>query len=413
MTFTKKSANLIPINDSVFAIVAKAKEDIQQHGEENVINATIGTLYDEDGKLVALDSVFNHYDTISHSIKAAYASSFDGNPNFRKDVYDWIMQGNSTSLFHRVIATPGGSGAVSSTFTSVLDQQETVILPNIAWGSYRLMASENNLQAVEYELFDKDNNFNLDSLKKTVQQVASKQERILLVINDPCQNPTGYSMQEEEWKQLVTFLNEASVTNPIVLLDDIAYIDYGYHQDTVRKYMETWNTLSDRVMVIVAFSCSKTMTSYGLRCGAAIVLSNNEQAVEEMKIVLEKKARATWSNIPNAAMENFSWVITNNKEAYLHEKQKYINLLQKRSSIFLQEAKEVQLSHYPYKEGFFVTLRIDDNDQCIKVHQKLMDHHIYAVKVNHGIRVGICSLPTHKIYGLAKKIKEVEDEVLG
>ena len=60
-----------------------------------------------------------------------------------------------------------------------------------------------------------------------------------------------------------------------------------------------------------------------------------------------------------------------------------------------------------------MTLRIDDNDQCIKVHQKLMDHHIYAVKVNHGIRVGICSLPTHKIYGLAKKIKEVEDEALG
>ena len=48
-------------------------------------------------------------------------------------------------------------------------------------------------------------------------------------------------------------------------------------------------------MVIVGFSCSKTMTSYGLRCGAAVILAQLEESVIEMKTVLEKKARATWS----------------------------------------------------------------------------------------------------------------------
>ena len=121
MTFTKKSANLTPIADAVFTVVAKAKEDKRINGEENVIDATIGTLCDNNGNLVALKSVFDHYDAIDHRVKASYAASFDGNPNFRKDVYEWVTQGNNLMLAHNVVATPGGSGAVSSTFTSVLD----------------------------------------------------------------------------------------------------------------------------------------------------------------------------------------------------------------------------------------------------------------------------------------------------
>ena len=55
MTFTKKSANLTPIADAVFTVVAKAKEDKRINGEENVIDATIGTLCDNDGNLVAFN----------------------------------------------------------------------------------------------------------------------------------------------------------------------------------------------------------------------------------------------------------------------------------------------------------------------------------------------------------------------
>lgn len=412
MTFTKKSANLTPIADAVFTVVAKAKEDKRINGEENVIDATIGTLCDNDGNLVALKSVFDHYDKIDHRIKASYAASFDGNPNFRKDVYEWVTQGTNLKLAHNVVATPGGSGAVSSTFTSVLDEGETVIIPNIAWGSYRLMATENNLKIAEYELFNDENHFNIDSIKETVHEVMKTQERILLLINDPCENPTGYTMSHEEWKEVIDFVNEVSKTHPVVLMDDIAYIDYAYHTDTSRKYMETWNKLSDNAVVVICFSCSKTMTSYGLRCGATVILAQQEESVTEMKTVLEKKARATWSNIPNAAMENFSWVVNENREEFLKEKQSYIDLMRERSSIFLTEANEVNLPHYPYREGFFVTLKIYDNDLCKKVHEAFIENYIYTVKVNHGIRVGLCSLPSHKIYGLAKKMKEIEDTIL-
>lgn len=412
MAFTKKSADLTPIVDTVFVIVDKAKKDIAENGPENVVDATIGSLYDEEGKLVAFDTVFNHYDEIDHKVKAAYASSFTGNPDYREAVYNWVTQGQDIKLAHSVIATPGGSGAVSSAITTFLDAGETLIIPNVAWGSYSLMAHENGINFVTFEMFDGDH-FNLNSVKETVKAIQAKQDRVVLVVNDPCHNPTGYSLTIEEWKELIAFLNEAGKETPVILIDDIAYIDYSNNLPHVRDYQETFNEISENVLITIAFSCSKTMTSYGLRCGAAVVLAKNAKDVRDAEIILEKKARATWSNIPNAAMNNFTWITTENKETFLAEKQKYIDLMKQRSDIFLKEAKEVGLETYPYKEGFFVTLRILDNALRDQVHEELMNQHIYTVKVNHGIRVAVCSLPVKKVYGLAKKMKEVETSFEG
>jgi aspartate aminotransferase/aromatic-amino-acid transaminase len=176
--------------------------------------------------------------------------------------------------------------------------------------------------------------------------------------------------------------------------------------------METFNDISENVLVTIAFSSSKTVTSYGLRCGAAMILAKTPEAVRESEIYMEKRARSTWSNIPNAAMENFTWIVTENRDAFLAEKQKYIDLLRERSSLFLAEAEACGLEHYPYKEGFFVTLKVEDNKKRALVHEELMKRHIYTVMVNHGIRVALCSLPLKKIKGLAAKLKEAEDAVL-
>lgn len=119
-----------------------------------------------------------------------------------------------------------------------------------------------------------------------------KQGKVLAIINDPCHNPTGYSLTNEEWKKLIAAINQLSKKGPFVLLDDIAYIDYSYNLDTCRNYMANFNDIGEDVMIIVAFSSSKTLTSYGLRCGAAVVLAKREEAVNEFISLSEKSARA-------------------------------------------------------------------------------------------------------------------------
>ena len=50
MSFMKQSADLQPIEDTVFAVVSMAKQDIAEHGADAVVDATIGSLYDEIGR---------------------------------------------------------------------------------------------------------------------------------------------------------------------------------------------------------------------------------------------------------------------------------------------------------------------------------------------------------------------------
>ena len=408
MSFVKENVNKTPIEDTVFAIVKKAKEAKAAIGAEHVVDATIGSLYNEEGTIVAFDSVFTPYNEIAKETKAAYAASFVGNDSFRKQVYEWIVGGTGSTLAHSVIATPGGTGAVAITLQEILDEGETVILPEIAWGSYKLMATMDNLNVKSYALFEGDH-FNLTSLKETCREVMKTQKKLLLVINDPCHNPTGYSMSIEEWKEVVEFLNECSREVPVVLLNDIAYIDFSYDLEHCRDYIKTFNGFTENVMAVIAFSCSKALTSYGLRCGAAILMAQTEAAVRDVEIVFEKAARATWSNIPNAAMENFTYVTTTNYDAYMKEKAMYVDLLKQRSEIFTSEADACGLVYYPYKEGIFVTVKIEDNDLRDTFHELLMKQHIYTVKVNKGIRVAVCSLSTEKCKGLAKRMKDILD----
>ncbi len=408
MSFVKDSVNRTPIVDTVFVIVDKAKKAIAELGPEAVVNATIGSLYDEDGKLVALDTVFDSLKNTDNRTLAAYATSFTGNPDFQQEVTDWVLGGHS-KLYTEVIATPGGTGAVGMTLEETLDPGQTVILPDIAWGSYNLMAQMNELKVVNYSLFEGDH-FNLASFKKACEEVMKVQDKLVMVINDPCHNPTGYSLSRQEWEEVIAFLNECSKTHAVVLLNDIAYIDYSYRGKEAKEYYSVFDEISDNIIVVVAFSLSKSMTSYGMRCGAAIIMGQQKEAVEEVKTVFEKEARATWSNVNNGAMVMFVDVMRNHLPEYEAEKQKYVDLLKERSDIFVNEAAEAGLSHYPYKEGFFVTLDMD-NDTRDKFHQALLDENIFTVKVNKGIRVAVCSLPVEKVKGLAPRMKAILDTI--
>ena len=140
-------------------------------------------------------------------------------------------------------------------------------------------------------------------------------------------------------------------------------------------------------------------------------MAQKKESVREVEIVFEKAARATWSNVNNSAMENFVAVTSDNKENYEAEKDTYVKLLKERSGIFTAEADACGLQYYPYKEGFFVTLKMDNNEIRDLYHDALMNEHIYTVKVNKGIRVAVCSLPVEKCYGLAGRMKDILDSV--
>ena len=77
------------------------------------------------------------------------------------------------------------------------------------WTNYIQMANEAHLGYETYELFDENGGFNLRDFEYKVQLLKHEQGRVLIVINDPCQNPTGYSMSYVEWISVIDILNSS------------------------------------------------------------------------------------------------------------------------------------------------------------------------------------------------------------
>ena len=394
------------VEDTVFKVVAEAMNAAKIHGDK-VVNATLGSLSDEEGNLVTMKSVWDEYKDIDVKELASYSASFRGEADFIEAVEKWVFQGVKKDFSTGIVATPGGSGAVSTTLRNYLGRGETLLLPEIGWGPYWLMAKEFGFEIEEYSLFHGEA-FDMQSFKEKCEAIMEKQGRVLAVINDPCHNPTGYSLTSEEWKNLVDFMDELSKKGPVVLLDDIAYMDFSNNRETITKSMEELKGRNENFLVIFAFSISKTLTAYGLRVGAQVAVSSSQQVIDDFIRANEISARAVWSNIPKGGMKLFARLILdeNKREALTRERNFYIDLLKDRSDIFMKEAKEVGLPVYPYKEGFFVTIKVEDSERQKEIQKKLKEKLIYTILVNKGIRVAVCSLPKRKIKGLAGRIKE-------
>ena len=73
-TMVAKHANWPRVSDPIFNISERAQKAINDFGKENVINATIGALTDDDGNLITLNTVFDEYKSLPNSEIAAYAS---------------------------------------------------------------------------------------------------------------------------------------------------------------------------------------------------------------------------------------------------------------------------------------------------------------------------------------------------
>ena len=389
MKFFRKNQNTNDYVDSIFPVVTAAKLD----HDEKAINATAGCLYNEDGKLFVYDCVFKNESEMDVRKKAAYASSPSGNKNYIDAISKYVLEDKVTNNY-AAIATVGGTGALYASVRLFLDEGDKVIYPEISWGNYKVIAQENNLKSLTYNVYDLDDLF---------AKIDMCENRVFLVINSPCENPLGHSYTKQEWSMIFNKIN--NLNKEVVLLIDNAYMDYAYNDP--KNFFDEFNHLNDNVLVLIAVSCSKSFSYYGVRLGALIAINNDAEFITKFENMASRLSRTTWSNVSNGAMNNIAEVLNNKFDEYVKQRDESKEMLKKRSDMFIKQANECGLQTYPYTEGFFVTLKVDDLNKRDEIHKRLMDNHIYTIKVNKGIRVGICSIPLAKLDGLAKRIKDL------
>ena len=389
MKFFRKNQNTNEYVDTIFSVVGKAKAD----NSAEKVNGTAGCLSDETGKLFVYKTVFNNEKTIEDIKKASYAASPSGNTEYIDAITNYLLE-DRVSNNHCTIATIGGTGAIYTACKLCLDENDTIIYPEISWGNYKVIAQENNLKPITYDVYNLDDLFN---------KIDASNDKAFVIINSPCENPLGHSYTNDEWDKIFNKVNNCG--KEVVLLIDNAYMDYAYNDPKV--FFHNFNNINDNVLVLIAASCSKSFSYYGVRLGALIAINNDQEFIKKFENLASRTARTTWSNASNGAMLTVTDVLNNHFDEYVKERNESVEMLKARTSLFISQAKQCGLETYPYNEGFFITLKIEDLNKRDEVHKKLMDNHIYTIKVNKGIRVGVCSIPLKQIDGLAKRIKDL------
>ena len=202
MTLLAKRSITKEDKSAIITLGAIAREEKKKNPA--VVNATIGMLYGEDGKLFTYNCVDKALNALSAEEKYAYAST-PGSNEFHDAVKRWVFASYYDEFkdISAVMATPGGTGALSNTFANYLDENDKALLPSFMWGNYKQVLYENHQDYMTYDLFNAEGGFNLADVKAKMELLKKEQGRILLLVNDPCQNPTGYCMTDKEWEDLV------------------------------------------------------------------------------------------------------------------------------------------------------------------------------------------------------------------
>ena len=398
--------------DVIFGASAACAEAVKEHGADKVTNATIRAIMGEDQKPACIPTMEKVFHQLPVADAIAYAP-IAGLPGYLDTVIDLAFADNKPEGYLAAVATAGGTGAIHHAIVNYTEAGDQVLTSDWFWGTYNVLCQEQGRTLTTYQLFDENQNYNLKALAAKLEELFAKQDSLLLIINTPAHNPTGYSLSEADWTGVLDLCKKyAAEGKKVNLLVDIAYIDYAGEKNECRRFMKQFSNLPENIFTMFAFSMSKGYTMYGQRTGAIIGLSASKELVDEFVDVAKYSSRATWSNINRGAMAVLNAIQQDDEllAAFEAEREALYEIIRDRAAIFMKEAEECGLNALPYKAGFFLSIPAKDSKAvCDELHKDL----IFAVPLKAGVRIAVCSVPKQKMYGMAAKVLKALKAVEG
>ena len=340
----------------------------------------------------------------------AYAP-IQGYGDYLDDVIAQCFSQSRPDGYIRACATSGGSGVIHHVVHNYSEPGDTVLTSDWHWGNYDSICKDNGRKIREFELFDKTGAFNFSDFKTKVSETAAVQYNTVILLNSPANNPTGFALSPEDWDNVLAFLQEvtAGQDKNIILVPDVAYLDYSGEKEECRRFFKKFGNLPDNILVVIAYTLSKGFTMYGQRIGAMIGVTANKEVADEFVAINRYSSRATWSNANGAAMKAMVRICSDPEKVNEldAERAEYFTLIKERAELFMKEADACGLTYLPYMSGFFITIPLTGAQA---VADDLEKEHIFLVPLDKGIRLAVCSVSKKKIQGLAAKIKAALDK---
>ena len=394
--FAAPQGRKIPKEDKNFGINNRAKAMIAEKGKENVVNATLGVLLDDEGKLVVLSSVNDVFQSLKPEEFAEYAP-ISGTPGFRAAVKKDAFGSFEPTRYTEAVATPGGTGAIHSTIANYSEAGDKVLRTDWYWGPYGTIAGELGRSIDTFCLFDENREFNSGDFRRKVEELLAAQDRLVIILNTPAHNPTGYSLTDDDWKQV---------------LADVAYLDFAGDGEAYRSFLPILETLEPHILPIIGYSLSKYYTMYGMRCGALICMAPTQEIAAEFKSVCEYSARAAWSNGNRSGQVILTKIYDDPKllAKVQAERAGFRDMLLRRGKAFETAAAEAGLEIVPFDAGFFTSVPCSKPEEAAAC---LEQEGIFLIPLAKGLRISVASVPEEVCRMLPAKILEAIRKVEG
>jgi len=391
-----------PSDDPIFALNKEATT--RKAKGESVVNATVGSLLHDDGSLAILPTAARTVHEVPAVEWATYAP-IAGSPDFLKAVATDLFKGEPTMLESAAsAATPGGTGALRHAIANFLEPGQSLLTTSYFWGPYQTLCDESDRKLATFSMFDAEGKLDAAALDAALAKQLAEQKRSLLFLNDPCHNPTGYSMRPEEWRAVVDRLLARSNDGPITLLVDTAYFEYAARPDP-RAFLKELRPLVGKVGLCFAWSASKTFTHYGLRVGALVACVPDAKERASTEAALSYSCRGTWSNCTRGGMSAVTRLLSDEKlrSAADAERAELKKLLGARVDAFNEHAKAKNLRYPRYEGGFFVTVFADDaQERALRMKEK----GVFVVPSKGALRVALCSVAEKDVPRLVDALAE-------
>jgi aromatic-amino-acid transaminase len=398
-----------PSDDPIFSLHREATQ--RKDRGEDVVDASIGVLLDDEGALSILPTVARAVREVPGLEWATYAP-IAGTPEFVRAVIDDLLMGEPAMRESAVaVATPGGSGAIRHAITNFLEPGQAALTTSWFWSPYRTLCDESDRKLDTFTMFDDSGRLDVAALDGALERQLAAQGRALVIVNDPAHNPTGYSMTLAEWAALAKCIGKHAARHPVTLLIDCAYCLYGAADRDPLAFLTHLAPLLGRAALLFAWSASKSFTHYGLRVGALVACIGDPAERAKVSAALSYSSRGTWSNCNHGGLSAITRVLVDPemKKAVNVERAALKAVLSARVDAFNALAQKAGLRYPRYDGGFFVTVFVDrprEQGDAMKTRGVFAVPQVAASGTGGVLRVALCAVASRHVPRLVDALRD-------
>ena len=333
---------------------------------------------------------------------AAYAP-IAGDAPFLQAVIDDVFGDSALADMAVSAATPGGTGALLNAMMNFIEPGQAIYTSSYYWSPYRIIAGHNLRSVDTFPMFTKEGAFDVAAFEAGLVAQLERQGRALVILNFPCHNPTGYTLDETEWHAVAAVLARAANLGPVALLVDLAYVYFG-SQDR-HLWVRAVEPIAQQVTILAAWTASKSFAQYGARVGALVAAVPDPEKRQQVSNAMSFSCRGSWSNCNHLGILAITSIMEDERlrARVDSERRALVDLMIHRVEAFNRAARRLGLAYPRYEGGFFVSVFTPDSAVTAEVAEA---RGVYVVPMAGAVRVALCAVPESDVEHLVAAVAE-------